>query len=103
MTENAATPTPWTFDDTHDDGIGYTLGPNRETIDHHGDMSLSAETNKANAALKIRAVNAHARLVEALELLVDEKIDYMRINKLGDPETQHTIKLARAALAAARE
>jgi hypothetical protein len=30
--------------------------------------------------------------------MVEEKCDYMRINKLGDPEKQHTIKVARAAL-----
>ncbi len=41
----------------------------------------------------------HIRQIEAaLRMLMDEKIDYMTINKLGDPETQHTIKAARAAL-----
>jgi hypothetical protein len=35
---------------------------------------------------------------EALEAMVEEKCDYMRINNLGDPETQHTVKAARAAL-----
>jgi putative chitinase len=34
----------------------------------------------------------------ALIQMVDEKSEYMRINNLGDPETQHTIKAARAAL-----
>lgn len=38
------------------------------------------------------------RLREALQLMVDEQCDYMILNKLGDPEKQHTIKLARAAL-----
>jgi hypothetical protein len=38
------------------------------------------------------------RLREALKLMVDEKCDYMKINNLGDPEQQHTIKIARAAL-----
>lgn len=37
-------------------------------------------------------------LERALREMVIEKCDYMRINQLGDPETQHTIKLARAAL-----
>lgn len=39
-----------------------------------------------------------ARLREALIEMVDEKCDYMRINRLGDPETQHSIKRAREAL-----
>jgi hypothetical protein len=34
----------------------------------------------------------------ALRQIVEEKCDYMRINHLGDPETQHTVKAARAAL-----
>jgi len=38
-------------------------------------------------------------LREALEAMVAEKCDYMTINKLGDPEAQHTVKQARAALA----
>jgi ABC-type phosphate transport system auxiliary subunit len=38
------------------------------------------------------------RLREALQLMVNEKCDYMILNKLGDPEKQHTIKLARSAL-----
>lgn len=40
-------------------------------------------------------------LVEALTALVDETVDYMRINKLGDPQAKHNIKRARAALAKA--
>ena len=38
-------------------------------------------------------------LAEALEAMVDEQCDYMRLNVLGDPEVQHNIKHARAALA----
>jgi ABC-type Fe2+-enterobactin transport system substrate-binding protein len=37
---------------------------------------------------------------DALEAMVAEKADYMIINNLGDPEEQHTIKQARAALEA---
>ena len=40
------------------------------------------------------------RLREALTGMVNEKAEYMRINNLGDPEAQHSIKVARAALAA---
>jgi hypothetical protein len=35
----------------------------------------------------------------ALQMLVDEKVEYMTINHLGDPEKQHTVKAARKALA----
>lgn len=38
------------------------------------------------------------RLRAALIALVDETCDYTQINNLGDPEKQHNIKLARAAL-----
>jgi hypothetical protein len=38
-------------------------------------------------------------LEAALTAMVEEQCDYMRINHLGDPERQHNIKLARAALA----
>lgn len=38
------------------------------------------------------------RLEAALILMVEEKADYMTLNNLGDPEKQHTIKIARAAL-----
>jgi hypothetical protein len=40
----------------------------------------------------------NAMLRAALLQMVEEKCDYMRINNLGDPETQHTVKAARAAL-----
>jgi cell division protein FtsB len=39
-----------------------------------------------------------ARLREALQMMVDAEVDYMRLNSLGDPEKQHRIKVARAAL-----
>lgn len=39
-------------------------------------------------------------LCGVIESLVAEQCDYMRINKLGDPEQQHSIKRARAALSA---
>lgn len=53
---------------------------------------------EADAAEIVRRDNVIAGLREALELLLEEKCDYMTLNKLGDPETQHTVKLARAAL-----
>ena len=64
--------------------------------------------NKARAALIVRAVNAHAELVAALETLLREtewlranftKVNEVSANACGDYGT----RLARAALAAARE
>ena len=46
----------------------------------------------------IDAADRERILRDALRQIMEEKIDYMRINNLGDPETQHTIKAARAAL-----
>ena len=46
----------------------------------------------------IDAADRERSLRDALRQIMEEKIDYMRINNLGDPETQHTIKAARAAL-----
>jgi len=51
----------------------------------------AADTIAAQAA-RIEA------LEEALTALVDETVDYMKINHLGDPEQKHNIKLARRAL-----
>lgn len=42
-----------------------------------------------------------AGVVAALEAMVAEKADYMRLNKLGDPAKEHTNKMAAAALAKA--
>jgi hypothetical protein len=49
-----------------------------------------------------RVYGQRAGLLEALEQMVNEKVDYMTINNLGDPETQHTIKSSRAAIARAQ-
>lgn len=39
-----------------------------------------------------------ARLREALTVLMEEKIDYMRLNNLGNAELTHSVALARQAL-----
>ena len=39
---------------------------------------------------------------DTLQLLVDEKVNYMTINYLSDPEKQHSIKQGRATLATIR-
>ena len=48
-----------------------------------------------------RLVKVNEGLVGALDQLIEEKADYMRLNNLGDPEKQHTIKVGRAELAKA--
>ena len=49
----------------------------------------------------VKAQSATEMLTAALNALVDEYCEYMRINNLGDPEKQHNIKFARAALSLA--
>jgi hypothetical protein len=52
-----------------------------------------------NSTIEKQAARIEA-LKEALTALVDETVDYMKINHLGDPEQKHNIKLARRALGA---
>jgi len=42
-------------------------------------------------------------LVDALENFIVETHDYMTLNKIGDPEKQHSVKYGRAALAQLKE
>lgn len=62
-----------------------------------------AMLSAAPAAPERQGDEAVAReLAETLQSMVDEQVEYMTINNLGDPERQHNIKRARAALAAIR-
>lgn len=58
-----------------------------------------AGTPPGGAATSDAQADKIERLREALQALVDEYVDYQTINNLGDPEKQHNIRLARAALA----
>lgn len=60
------------------------------------DVRFDAQS-EANA----RLIAAAPELLQAAKQLVEEKADYMRLNHLGDPETQHTVRVARAAIAKA--
>ena len=40
-----------------------------------------------------------AKLREALTAMIHAEVDYMMFNDLGDPEMQHNVKIARAAIA----
>jgi len=89
-----------------------TPAPWRMTMDHgqevhgpDGEYIARVVLSRHNAKLVCAAPDLAAevlRLREALTALVDEYCDYARINSLGDPEKQHNIKRARAALSGAR-
>jgi hypothetical protein len=61
-------------------------------VHYEEEAGLKAHADRAALICEVEALR------EALKLMVDEKCDYMRINNLGDPETQHTVRLARAVL-----
>lgn len=60
-------------------------------------MTLTNDHIAEIAALKAERETANL-LSEALEMIVAETCEYMRINNLGNPELQQTIKQCRAAL-----
>lgn len=91
-----------------------------DATEHHGFYVADAVTDKtvcdlyfanqiAGTIFKYHDDRDHAYLIAAapdlyaaLEQMVEERRDYMRINHLGDPDAQHTVKAANAALAKAR-
>ena len=97
----AHTPGPWVvgpIDDTAvthlgKDGIRYEVA----AVD--GDYNDPDEwpIMEANA----RLIAAAPDLLAVVKAMVVEYCDYTIINNLGNPETQHNIKLARAAIAKA--
>jgi hypothetical protein len=42
-----------------------------------------------------------SELIEVVKAFVQQEVEYMTINHLGDPEKQHNVKWARAVLAKA--
>ena len=97
------TPGPWKAkadDLVPERGAVYVEGPlgwDEQSICETHRFADDVETNEANARLCAAAPD----LLEALKAFVIETVDYMTINKLGDPEQQHNVKLARAALSKA--
>jgi hypothetical protein len=64
-------------------------------------MNGMSEEGARVAASEGEAKDARiAELEAALLLMVNHEVNYMDINSLGDPEEQHRIKQARAALKA---
>lgn len=63
----------------------------RATLSNNYNIVLSA----------LDRASCHDELLELLQMFVNETVSYMTINSLGDPEKQHAIKNARAAIARA--
>ena len=91
------TPGPWRVEVRPE--VAFVVGPDNVSIVMRafGNFGIS-ENTKATMGL----IAAAPDLYEALDALVVELCDYMKINHLGDPEQKHNIKLARAAFAKAR-
>ncbi len=84
---------------------GRVVDLENDNIDSYEKFQLAAAKAIAAAArlaalsaTPAEALEGAMAMREALNGLIEEKADYMRLNNLGDPETQHTIKTGRAAL-----
>lgn len=69
---NAHTPTPWTLGDSYGAGKGYAICAGPQVLARVVGFGYPTGIGRhlqsdANAALIVRAVNAHAALVEAIE------------------------------------
>ena len=76
-------------------------GDSEDIADFHWDEQETVNITRDEAVANARLCAAAPDLLEALKAFVIETVDYMTINKLGDPEQQHNVKLARAALSKA--
>lgn len=75
------------------------IRPARKLIWEQVDALFSHVDGLVNTRPREDALQAEVEVLKlALTALVDEHCDYMLINHLGNPEEQHNIKLARAAL-----
>ena len=78
--------------------------------DWTGDRTLRSKSHveyrRADLPLTTAQLMADPRvksLVDALENFIVETHDYMTLNKIGDPEKQHSVKYGRAAIAQLKE
>lgn len=104
-------PLPWAIRPHQYDDWGFVRGADGhiaciargEGIDTH-DAHRSAGTDpyQANAALIVKAVNAHEALVKALQRIAEQHLSEERLVEGGDYEYgyEQIIKVAREALAA---
>ena len=64
-------------------------------IDNFDDPNASLVVARS---LMVRIVDALAAHQEVLQSFVDNQIEYMRVNNLGDGEKQHNVKWARKVM-----
>ena len=95
------TPGPW------DGYVGKHSGSPSALIAHSESMVVVArlfpfEVDEPTMNANARLIAAAPDLLEALEAMVAQECDYMKINNLGDPEEQHNIMLSRIVIAKAK-
>ena len=110
MTQTAHTPGPWwiepvgTIRNDADGNPRYDLPRIVRFGDGHSicKAHLIGGNDPDQALANARLIAAAPDLLEALEAMIEEWIDYATLNNLGDPGAKHNIKLARAAIAKAK-
>ena len=96
MSEQKHTPGPWTAVPTPFGPIYIFDERDRDVVTVYGG-GVESKSKKANA----RLIAAAPELMDVLKAMVDEIVDYMTLNNLGDPEQKHNIKWARSIIAKA--
>jgi len=91
MTTPKHTPTPWRLDDPQANRPNIVSDRGLVASTEHG-----PDDGRPNAALIVRAVNAHAALVEALERIVNAHA------AMVDDFEEQVVEIAKAALRAAK-
>jgi hypothetical protein len=92
LSEAAHTPGPW-----EKSGV-WVMSATADVMVAKADYH---EVPFAVAQENARLIAAAPELLEVVRGFVDEKVDYMRINHLGDPERTHMVKWARQIIAKA--
>ena len=69
MSEDKATPRPWTLAGEYMVGMGKRPVASTDVYNSNQDTMRHREENQANAQLIVRAVNNHEALVEALRMI----------------------------------
>jgi hypothetical protein len=72
-------------------GLRTILLRNAEALGENGPNGIRNSLERAEEVI--------GELQETLQAMVDEQVEYMTINHLGDPEKQHNIRRARVVLA----
>ena len=73
------------------------------TLEKYKEPKYILEPHEYSVVAEVAAeLKQRDELIAALEAMVEEQVDYMTLNNLGDPYRQDTIKRARAALAKAK-